>query len=608
MKNYYEAFISVAGQKISRPGEYQGYSEMKYDGFKRFSQYVTMRDGVKIAVDYYRPTMNGEVVETPLPVIWRFTPYGRIKYHEDGRTLKYTTAFTGDGIHERKLGDEKDNYCQGLSDSEPDTLHELMLKVFTAHGYIVAQADVRGKFASFGTLPCINPGQVEADDGYEINEWLATQPWCNGKTGMYGSSYTGQTQLEAIRTKPPHLKAAVVCMTDYDKYDGWVRGGIPRGGDAPMQVDDEINLAVPVDEDVDGSLLRAAIEQHRHNSKFTLPPDETTPPIEPQYTYNRLPYRDSFSTLTDNRYWVDTSASTYKDAINESGVAIYLIGGWFDVFRRDTLVTYNNLSGPRKMIVGPWFHTRPKLEVNLLIEHLRFYDFWLKDIENGVMDEHPIYYKTVNNEWQFEKEWPPANLYNKSLFLGEESLVDEAPSIEGESDQYMADYTITDLEESLFPKELETKGMTFTTEALSEDLVVTGHALANLWISSTGTDSDLFVFLIDVDEQGKSTTVTNGILRASMRQTEIPPYNFNGLPWHPCRKEDVQKLKPGIPVKMVIDFLPTSYMFKKGHRIRLAITTSLQRYFFHQEEPVPQITIYRNAIYPSYITLPLDKQ
>lgn len=613
MKNYYEAFCPKGRDKISRPGEYQGYSEAVYDGFQFFSQYVTMRDGVKIAVTWYRPTLHGELVDTPLPVIWRFTPYGRILNNEDG-SLHHTVFFTGDGAGMGPAPKIPDDYVGDLKMDGVQTGADLMIRIFTSHGYILAQADVRGKFASFGFRKSANT-DAEAEDGYEITEWLAAQPWCSGQVGMFGSSYTGQTQLETLRKNPPHLKAAMVCMTDFNKFDGWRMGGIARGGDLNMNMPDKVSAIVPVDEDRDGNLLRQALEQHKHNRQ-DLPLDEGAEKVLPYYQFPRLPYRDSFSNVSGTRFWIDDSASTHLDEINRANTAVYLIGGWYDVFRRDTVVMFNNLRLPKKMILGPWYHTRYKKELNLLVEHMRFFDYWLKGIDNGIMDEPPIYMKTVHSEtggseswedgWRFVQQWPLPETNKTSLFLGAGTLDAHAAGQDGLSDAYLSDYSISDWEEQDFAEDIVSKGLVYTGEALKDECTVTGHPEVVLHYTSTGRDGDFFVFLLDLDETGKSHIVSFGKLRASFRGIEKAPYDTLGLPWHPCRERDIlpTSFEDG-PIELRIDMKPTSYVFRKGHKIQLSITTSMSRFQFYREDPAPIVHIQRSALYPSRLELPV---
>lgn len=573
-------------ERVSRPGLYSGYSAPIYDGAKRFSQYVAMRDGTRIAVDYYRPVKDGAVEEKPLPVVWRLTPYGRAIY-ENGRLIP------GKTLKEDPAGDKLENIQW-----------DIMVDVLTSHGYIVGYADCRGTKASEGVRWAANSVD-EGMDGYEINEWFASQPFCDGSTGMFGSSYTGQTQLEVLRTRPPHLKAACVCMTDFNKYDGWVRGGIARafGSQPDQDYKQELETAVPVDEDKERVRLQKALEHHAYNGRQI-----------PLFQY--LKNRDDWCEDSDSQYWNQVSASTYKDRINSGNTAIYLIGGWFDVFRRDTVIMYRNLTLPKKMIIGPWFHTQPKREVSLVIEHLRFYDYWLKGIDNKIMEEDPIYIKTINGEpgrdWTFEKNWPllqekPIRFYFSSNASGTiESALDgtltEKPyeEINGSS-SYDAVFDIGDGVETPHPTDLEKKAVTFTTRVFDEQVHLTGHGLASVWIAASVEDIDLFVTVTDVSLDGSSRQMTDGHLRASKRQTHAAPYDFLNLPWHRGNRQDEHKLLPGRAYRLEIDLMPVHYVVKAGHRLRVSLTCAEKGfYFLHPEEDV-RLTVFHNKIYPSYM-------
>jgi len=152
---------------------------------------------------------------------------------------------------------------------------------------------------------------------------------------------------------------------------------------------------------------------------------------------------------------------------------------------------------------------------------------------------------------------------------------------------------------------LDEKGLTYTTPPLASDVEVTGHPVMHLWVSSTATDGDFFVFLEEIDEDGVSQFVSDGILRASHRATATPPWDHLGLPWHRSYEEDLIDL-PGEPVELVFDLYPTSNIFDEGHRIRLTITCADSDNFETPElSPPPTVSVYRNTEYASYITLPI---
>lgn len=577
--------------KVSKPGIYNGYSEAVYDGWKRFSEYVTMRDGVRIAVDYYRPTKNGVAEEKPLPVVWIFTPY-------DYRTVFATGRFSD--------GREYTPY------SEEDTLGQA--KLLAAHGYVFAAAEVRGTGASFGFRQSVN-SEIEAWDGYEICKWLASQSWSNGNVGTFGYSYYGATQLEMMRKNPPGLKGAFIGMTDIDKYDGWVRGGSLRAfGTQPdaayMLAMNNIPVSDEKNDEKGKDLLEKAVMQHRFSTKQGE-------------NMRACPYRDSWCEETDTNLWQNISNTSYLKEINNSDTLVYLYGGWRDVFRRDTIMMYRNMTNAKKMLFGPWHHMDYRPGFDMAAEKLRFFDYCLKGIENGIMDEPPIYYSTggtkEENEWNFAYTWPLPGTENISMFFSEGKsgsapsfndgmLTLYPPETENMKDDYKVIYDIKEnLDNDLETTDRDEKGVTYTTAPLEEDMKVAGYPLMDMWISSTADDGDFFVFLEDIDEKGNGTYITDGKLRASFRTVTAPYYDFGGLPWHRCNKEDEHKLIPGKPYRLEIDLMPMSHLFRKGHRIRITVTCACNKIFFLQEENAPIVSIYRDLVHTSYIRLPLVK-
>ena len=552
-------------EKRSAPCVYSGYSKPRFNGARRHSEYLMVRDGTRIAIDYLIPAIDRAESSEPLPVVWEFTPYGRV-VKRNGKLIVLRAY-------------ERD-------------------RLLLSHGYVLATADVRGTGASFGRRPVTN-SFYDTVDGHDINEWIARQPWCNGKIGMLGGSYTGQTILSTLAGKPKHLCCAFITCTDFNKYDGWVRGSISRcfGGnpdrDPDIPIDVQLQMAVPVDDDPDSSLMREAVMQHKTNGSQLYP-------------FKYMNYRDDWSDETDGELWNQISASTHKDDINKSGAAVYLHGGWYDVFRRDTFVMYENLTLPKKMIVGPWYHCGSD-GINMPAEYLRFYDYWLKGIENGLMDEDPIYMYTQYGEWKPYTCWPLPEEERMSLFLSD-GVLDPKPASKEEKDVYTADYSISAGVESAGTKELDEKALVYDSEVLTEALQVTGHPMSVLWVSADTSDIDVFVTLTDVAPDGETFLVSDGRLRASRRMMGQPPYDFLGLPWYRSNKSDEHFLKPGVPVRLEIDLQPVSYIFREGHRIRLQVTNALRGFFFLQQDPPAVMTLLRDPIHSSYISLPVIRR
>ena len=586
-------------EKVSRFGEYRGYSEKIYDSSVRTSLYLTMRDGVRIAIDIVRPAEAGKVHKEPLPVVWTHTRYRR--------------AYIRGG----KLRSELDS-----------PLYRTLLE----YGYILAAADVRGSGASFGSWQGIW-ARDETQDAYEIIEWLASQPWCDGNIGMAGGSYLGITQLMAAGTKPPNLKAIFPAVALFDIYAVAYPGGIfyddfiKHWSDLTHVMDTKV-IAAPVEEDKDETLLKSAIADH----------NRSRPLID---IFMPLKYRDSVDQGTGVQPFYAWHPAAYTQEINESGVPIYLWCGWFDSFTRDGFLMFRNFKNPRKIVMGAWSHSPRDPDIQkeeflpAVVEEIRWFDYWLKGIDNGIMDEPPIRYHVMNapkdNEWRTANEWPlpeqkPAKYYFREGPSGSVSSANDgllrldAPQNDSGKDEYTVDYTTTTGTATRWDNavgggfdysgmtENDKKGLTYTTGVLEEDVEVTGHPVVHLWVSSTATDGDFFAYLEEVDAEGVSQYVSEGALRASHRAVHEPHYDNLGLPFHRSHEEDVIELTPGEPAELAFDLQPTSNVFNAGNRIRITVSgADKDNALTPEQSPPPTVTVYRNAGHASYISLPVIK-
>jgi predicted acyl esterase len=565
---------SSMANRVSRPGEYAGYSDAIYDDeYDITSQYVQVSDGTKLALDLYRPKdkETGKVIDTPLPVIWMHTPYNR-------RSVGNNGALT--------------------VDTYPGTASRLI-----KYGYVVATVDFRGLYASYGHNEAYNRGEwmsAARKDAYDITEWLAKQSWSNGNIGMWGCSATGGSQMQAATTAPPHLKAVFPMSCEFDVYPFRVPGGMapPKGTHTQAMSSREARdaVAVPVDADIERSMLKEAIAEHAGTVE------------NPGYT----PHRDSFAeAITDpssQPWWIKSSPHTCLDRINSSGIAIYLAANWDEgPTKHGPFFTFNNVTNPAKLIVGPeghcgWLAVEKKTGFDITIEEYRFFDYWLKGIDNGIMDEDPIYYYTYNapagSEWRSAGQWPLPEEKRIKYYLAEGSLSTEGPTGVDQKDETIVSY-------DLAPRgKMPAGGLVYETAPLNEDVQVTGHPAINLWVSSTVSDGDFIATIQDVGPDGTAKSYNiHGRLRASLRKLKDPPYNNLGLPWHRFYKEDVTPLVPGQPAELEFDILPVSMFFKAGHRIRLVINFSDRT--TPKLDPEPKVTIYRDSTHRSHLTLPI---
>jgi putative CocE/NonD family hydrolase len=564
--------------RISRFGEYRGYSQPVYDGWKRSSFYIPARDGTRLAVDLFLPTREGRLASEPLPVIWTAHRYQRAVMEEE---KLYT-----------------------ILDTFP-WLTELM-----RHGYIVAAVDVRGSGASFGTFDGMF-NRRETDDSYDVTEWLGIQPWSNGKVGMFGRSYLAITQYMAAGQAPPHLAAIFPEVGMTDMYALLWNGGIYHGNfiqtwTSAVKKMDVDEPAVPVDGPEGAALLKAAIAEHRGNRDMA----EITA---------RLPFRNSVDPKTGIRPYADWSPITWRAQIEQSGVAIYHLAGWLDRYVRDQTLLYRNLRNPQRLTIGPWTHTQHDV-LDFGAEHLRFYDRWLKGIRNSIEDEEPVHYYTMGapegQAWRSARQWPlPEQRLTPYYFAADGRLTPDAPGNEAGRDTLTVDYSASVWPaprwstEKAWPEDLsanDAKGLTYTTPPLAAAVEVTGHPVVRIWLSTDVPDADLFVYLEEVDAKGASHYVTEGALRASNRATADPGYDYLGMPWHRGFAADRANLPKNKPVELAFDLFPTSKIFAAGSRIRVTVTGADKANAVTPEHrPAPRLVLHREDGRASHIVLPI---
>lgn len=584
-----------AGQeRISRPGEYRGYTEARYDDWVRQSRYIEVRDGTRLAADILRPAVDGEPVEEPLPVVWTHTRYRR------------AVPTKGDAV-------------ATIADRNP------FVPPLLRHGYVVAAVDVRGTGASFGTSRGILE-PVEARDAHDVTEWLASRPWSNGKIGMFGQSYLGITQLLAAGQQPEHLEAIFPQKVLLDLYQAAQPGGVlatdlVRSWSRIVRAQDVKRPAAPVAGDSGRALLNRAVEEHRGNRNV----------LE---LYGSLPYRDS----QDLRFawpWHSSSPYTWTGSARRSDVAVYLAGGWRDGLARGTALWYRNLDAPRKLTMGPWFHIGYG-GLDMADEQLRWFDRWLKGVENGIADEKPVRYYVFGarkgDRWRTTTDWPPPDARADTLHFASgpsgtiESIHDgglsfRRPEARAALDTGRFHYSASTGKPSRWSNlygdggtdvsypdmtSHDRKGFTYTSPPLERDRTIAGHPVVRLWVESTADDGDFFAYLEEVGPDGSSTYLTEGVLRASNRATVPAPYDAAGLPWHRAYRRDAEPMPEDEPVLLEIPLQPVANRFEEDERIRVTVTGADTANFseaISPDEP-PLIGIHSGRRHPSAVILP----
>jgi putative CocE/NonD family hydrolase len=605
----------VAQEKVSAFGKYEGYSEAIYDDARRTSDYLMLSNGTRLAYDLMLPMKKGTPAEGRLPVLFKYTPYLRTFTIFDEKGKNIIADLYDLGWKERAM--LRIRYWISDQGRFMDPLFRTgWLKNMVKHGYAVIVVERPGTGASFGKLnPSFEAGAREVD---EILNWIAAQEWCNGNIGMYGDSWQGQIQFSAASTGNPHLKAIFPASTWLDNYTGSLYpGGVYNKAFGDFftwsQKFLNSNVVTPVDRDQDGQLLAQARAERGDatvGDKFTE-------------VFKQFRFRDS-TTPEGYKIWLDSMAHPpFMNRVNQARVPTYMVAGWYDLFVRDMFQLYSNLSVPKRLLVRPLDHSgiekkHPDLDVG--VEAHRWFDYWLKGIHNGIMDEPPLHYyllgASAKEAWRSADSWPVKNVGKKNFYFGP-TLQPETPSAFGTFDTYRLDYSTTTGNLSRWTavnwghkypnmRSNDAKALTCTTVPLDSPVQVIGHPVVHIWLRTDAPDLDLFVYLEEVDDEGNSTYVTEGNLRASHRALGRASFENLGLPWHNHFKSELQAIPAGEPMELVFDLLPTAYQFSKGRRIRVtAAFADADNFDTPAIDPVPVVHLLREKNHPSFIELPL---
>ncbi len=483
---------------------------------------VPMQDGIHLACDLFMPEKPEKY-----PAILKYHPY------------------------------RKDD----LSQYENDALY-----LFAQHGFVGIRLDIRGTGASEGhNVEEYSP--EETRDCIDAINWFAKQEWCTGKLGMFGFSYSGQTSMIAALNAPEPLKAIAAAYFSDDRYsaDCHYEGG---------------SLMPFIDHAIYGPFMAL---------RKTLPPypeysGEKWEEMWRERLEKTKPWTISWlEHPLEEEYWHPGSVKYHYDRVK---AATFLIDGWRDGYPGPALRIYQNLKGPKKLLIGPWLHTHPQTgipgpSIPIYHEMIKWWDYWLKGINNGVMEEPPItlYVQKYDSPsalrdqtsgyWRYEKEWPIARSREVTLYLhpgGE--LSEKSPS--GEESKASFDYKwhvglMSGLFSATSPHILpmdqrpdEAYSLNFTNAPFDEDLEITGFPRALLYVSATATIASFVVRLSDVSENGEAALVTKGALNATR--------------WKSCAEPEA--LIPGKIYPLEIELSPTSWIFERGHRLRLSISSS----------------------------------
>ena len=589
------------------------------------SEYVRMSDGTRLAVSYWRSC--NEINSTAknsvkCPAVLITTRYWR------------ATAFAED---------------------KPEfQLFYPLATTFAAQGYLLVVADARGSGASFGHRESeISP--IEVEDIGELIDWVAQQPWCDGRVATTGTSYTAATTLYSLVTAPGPLKLGVCRAPDFDAYrhllapggviNRWFIGNwgeltgaqdrndvtalIARGYRLPTTAEGIQWLGVrPVDADSQGELLAAAVAEHQQN--FNLAGSEEGL----QFVGTAI--------FGSYRYLFEPE---YKTPVERSGIPLVIRCGWHDAGTQlGALAMFASFNCPMRVILGPWSHAGDSIAdpFSLAAEHgveaipmdkLRAMTidslnvvFKPDNITLGACKDTSYfgvveYYTLGENCWKTTTQWPlPHTQMQRFYCAANQQLTINPPDLAEGCDHYQVDpnagtgannrwFAQMGGNPILFPdrQEADKKLLVYDTPPLENDIEITGHPIVSLQIRSTATDGLFFVYLETVDPDGRVRLLTEGQLRGLHRKisAEPPPYKMFG-PYHSLKPKDAWPLIPGEVAEITFDLFPISVRLKKGQRIRVAIAGADKDVFASVAGcESPDIILERNRGYSSYIDLPM---
>jgi hypothetical protein len=550
---------------------------------------IKMRDGIVLYGDVYMPAKEGKY-----PTIVSRTPYG----------------------------------------VQRDGAHKNFIK-FAQNGYAVVFVDVRGRYESEGKW---EPFRDEAKDGYDIVEWAAVQSFSNGRIATQGGSYVGHNQWQTMNEHPPHMIAAFPSLASTNLYANW----ITMGG--------AFRLSFNYGWGVVRMPNRIMLPQYWHTESFA--PEE----LKYDNILFHLPLKtgdlkSAGYAVQHYRDWVEHESydSYWKSISDEERFATYTVpvhtlGGWFDIFIQGTINGYVGMKNKAsnadarkytKMIIGPWGHGAsqsyggvdftPAAFIDQFELELKFFDFHLKGLKNGLDTEDPVklFYMGVN-KWRTEKDWPiPGTQYQK-IYLSSQGnaksvrgngvLSFHPPMNEGK-DQFTYDPnmpvgtlggnnccgtpTATGPADQR-PIEKREDVLVYSSDFLTAPVTIAGPVKVKLFASTDGPDTDWMIKLTDVYPDGTSMPISEGILRAKFRE---------GL-------DKIKLLTPNQTYQYDIELTGTANVFQKGHRIRVDVTSSDFPQFDRNPNTGEKLgqsdkvriahqTIFHGAAQASYIELPV---
>lgn len=578
---------------------------------------LSMRDGVRLAADIYRPAAQGA-----FPVVLVRTPSNKDSNKDEGA-------------------------------------------YFAQHGYVYMVQDVRGRYASEGNFDIYVD---EGNDGYDSAAWLTSQPWFDPALGfaLYGGSYGASTALSAALANPPNLKAMYV----YSASANYHEDGAWRGGAFALAHNVTFASQIICPNQLQRSLKPDASDAEKNVLKWdpqTLLGYESATPLDlPILSANCPWYRDWAMNENLDWYWNQPGRNHIPYFSQLPHIPIAFLGGWYDQFLGGTVIDYQaakTYTGqPTALTIGPWIHGGINVPVagngffgaeavrDTKADALRWFDHYLKGVSNGVGTEPEVRYflmgggtgrlvldrsgkerLDLGGEWRTAASWPLSDTRYVPYYLHSSGRLDPAvPGFEapdtyvydprnptptvggnisaggvlapaGAYDQVCTPDLLT-CNGSSAPLNSRSDVLTYQTDPLNRDTAVVGPLSMQLWAASSAVDTDFTAKLVDVYPDGTAVNIEDGIIRARYRNQPLTP----------------ELLTPGQTYEFTIDLWPTANLFKAGHRIRVDISSSNFPHFdrnLNTGNPIgsdvldnaiaAEQTILHDSLHPSNLVLPL---
>jgi putative CocE/NonD family hydrolase len=515
--------------------------------------WIPLADGTRLGARIWLPE---DAERDPVPAVLEYLPYRK-----------------GDGTAPRD--ESRHSYVAG-------------------HGYAVLRVDMRGSGESDGLLHDEYLPQ-EQEDALQVLSWIAAQPWCTGACGMFGISWGGFNGLQVAARRPPELRAVIsLCSTD-DRYadDVHYRGGAVLALEMLSWGASMLSYnAIAPDKEVAGPGWREAWLRRIDS-------------VEP-YEYEWLLHQRR------DDYWKRGSVCEDFGAIE---CPVYAIGGWADGYSEAVLRLVAGLGHPSKGLLGPWSHAfpdevEPGPAIGFLQECIRWWDAWLKGVDNGMADEpvvrawmqEPVAPAPRHRErpgrWVAERSWPSQEIEERPLALGDGTLT-LAPGERGSGPRRLEISTdllcgldsgvwCADGSEGDAPVDQRAddgRALSFTSAPLPERIELLGNARVELELESNKPVAQLTARLCDVAPDGSSLLITRGVLNLTHRDDHEHP----------------QPLVPGQPTRVAVELDGIAQAIPAGHRLRLALSPAYWPWLW----PAPELVTLAVHTEPSRLVLPV---